>query len=219
MTTITDTTSLVTTASETSSTGLTANYDLFLSILTTQIQNQDPLDPMDSAAYTSQLVEYSSVEQSIQTNENLEQMIELLEGNQSVAYVSYLGSEVTAAGGTAMMADGEVSWSYYVLEDATGTVEVLNEDGAVVYSGEIALDAGGGTYTWDGTTDSGGTAPEGAYTISLDVEDADGNAEAASIEVSGIVDQVDFSTGVPVLWVGDVGIPVSSVTSVRSVGS
>lgn len=219
MTTVSPTTSSTQTASETSQSGLMANYDLFLSILTTQIQNQDPLNPMDSGEYTSQLVQYSSVEQSIQTNKNLEQMIDLLSGNQSAAYVSYLGSEVKAAGGTAMMSDGQVSWAYNVSEDAEGTVEILNENGSVVYTGDIRLNAGGGTYTWDGETSGSGTALPGAYTIKLDVKDSAGNAEPATIEVTGIVDEVDFSEEVPVLWIGNVGIPVSAVKAVRDVGA
>ncbi|WP_209000805.1 flagellar hook capping FlgD N-terminal domain-containing protein [Labrenzia sp. DG1229] len=69
MTTVSSSTTAAAQSSSTASqSGLMANYELFLSILTTQIQNQDPLDPMDSAEYTNQLVQYSNVEQSIQQN-------------------------------------------------------------------------------------------------------------------------------------------------------
>lgn len=218
MTTVTSSTSTTAqAASEASQAGLSANYELFLSMLTTQIQNQDPLDPLDSAEYTNQLVQYSSVEQSIQTNQNLEEMINLLSSNQSSAYVNYIGTEVTAAGGTAMMVDGQATWEYEVLESASGTVEILNEFGNVVYSGEINMEAGSGTYTWDGKMDDGGTATSGAFTIQLNVKDAAGNAEPASIEVSGVVDEVDFGGDVPFLRIGEVSVPVSAVKSVRSV--
>ncbi|EEE47696.2 flagellar hook assembly protein FlgD [Roseibium alexandrii] len=204
-------------STQASEAGLSANYELFLSMLTTQIQNQDPLDPLDSAEYTNQLVQYSNVEQSIQTNKNLEEMISLLSSNQSSAYVNYIGTEVTAAGGTAMFDNGQASWKYDVLEDATGTVEILNDAGQTVYSGEIQLKAGGGTYTWDGTTDLGGTASKGAYTIQLDVKDSAGTAEPASIEVSGVVDEVNFGGAVPFLRIGEISVPVSAVKSVRSI--
>lgn len=197
--------------------GLSANYELFISMLTTQIQNQDPLDPLDSAEYTNQLVQYSSVEQSIQTNQKLEEMISLLSGNQASAYVNYIGTEVSAAGGTAMLDGGQAKWEYDVLEDAEGTVEILNEYGKVVYSGDIKLDAGGGTFTWDGKTSEGGTAPKGAYTIQLDVKDAGGIAEPVSIEVSGVVDEVDISGTKPFLRIGEISVPISAVKSVRSI--
>ena len=59
-------------------TGLSNNYELFLSILTTQIQNQDPLDPTDSSKYTEQLVQYSSVEQQIRTNDQLSDLLQVM---------------------------------------------------------------------------------------------------------------------------------------------
>lgn len=218
MTTVTSSTAGTTqTASQTSQAGLSANYELFISMLTTQIQNQDPLDPLDSAEYTNQLVQYSSVEQSIQTNQNLEKMLSLLSSNQSTAYVSYIGNEVTAAGGTTMFDNGSATWAYDVKEDAAGTVEVLDEFGQVVYTGEVELKAGGGKYVWNGELDNGGTASDGAYTIRLDVKDGSGNAEPASIEVTGVVDGIDFSGEVPFLKIGDISIPVSAVKSVRAV--
>ncbi len=217
MTTVTSSTAGTTqTASQTSQAGLSANYELFISMLTTQIQNQDPLDPLDSAEYTNQLVQYSSVEQSIQTNQNLEKMLTLLSSNQSTAYVSYIGNEVTAAGGTTMFSDGSATWAYDVKENATGTVEILDEFGQVVHTGDIELTAGGGKFTWNGERDNGGTATDGAYTIRLDVKDSDGNAEPASIEVSGVVDGIDFGGDVPVLKIGDISVPVSAVKSVRA---
>jgi flagellar basal-body rod modification protein FlgD len=79
------------------------------------------------------------------------------------------------------------------------------------------MEAGSGTYTWDGKMDDGGTATSGAFTIQLNVKDAAGNAEPASIEVSGVVDEVDFGGDVPFLRIGEVSVPVSAVKSVRSV--
>ncbi|MEP4034620.1 flagellar hook capping FlgD N-terminal domain-containing protein [Roseibium polysiphoniae] len=215
MTEVGNTTSTSSTSSSaTSSTGLTGNYELFLSLLTTQIQNQDPLDPLDSAEYTNQLVQYSSVEQSIQTNANLEEMLATLKSNEASSYVSYLGSEVTAAGGTTMLSDGEASWSYSINEAASGTIEVRNASGAVVYSEEVSLDGGAGKFEWDGVGDSGSTSPEGAYTIGFNLKDSSGNAEAASVEISGVVDGVDMSTGSTFLKIGDVSVPVSAVKEV-----
>ncbi|WP_417686589.1 flagellar hook assembly protein FlgD [Roseibium sp.] len=205
-------------ASQVASTSLIGNYDLFLSLLTTQIQNQDPLDPLDSAEYTNQLVQYSAVEQSIQTNAYLEELVAAMESSQASSYVSYLGSKVTASGATAMLSDGEAAWSYSIAEEASGTVEITNSSGAVVYSGDVTLAKGSGTYTWDGVGESGAASPEGAYTVKFKLTDNSGNTESVTTKVSGVVDQVDLSTGSAFLRVGDVKIPVSSVTSVTSVG-
>ncbi|MCK7615754.1 flagellar hook assembly protein FlgD [Roseibium sediminicola] len=197
-----------------SSSGLIANYELFLTILTTQIQNQDPLDPLDSAEYTNQLVQYSNVEQSIKQNQNLEDIIATLQSSQSLSYVSYVGNEVTADASTTTLTGSQASWSYDITEEASGSFEIRNSSGAVVYSGDIELDAGSGTFNWDGRTDSGQQAVDGLYTISFDMKDANSRPETVRTTVSGIVDRVDWSSGEAVLKVGDQDFPVSSVTAV-----
>jgi len=202
-------------ASSAASDALLGNYDLFLSILTTQVQNQDPLNPMDSSEYTSQLVQYSTVEQSIQTNKYLEQLVASMAANQASNYVNYLGSTVTAAGGTTMLEDGNANWSYTLQEDASGTVTIKNSSGGTVYSGEVSLSKGKGTYSWDGVGSSG-TSPDGAYTISFDLKNSAGNSILAKTEVTGTVDEVDLSGSTPYLKVGNVNIPVTSVLSVSN---
>jgi len=215
MTTISPTTSTAAQSdAANSSAGLIADYELFLSILTTQIQNQDPLDPLDSAEYTNQLVQYSSVEQAIKQNQNLEDIIATLESNQSLSYVSYIGNEVTADASTTTLSGSQAGWSYDITEDATGTFQIRNSGGAVVYSGDIELDAGSGTFNWDGRTDSGQQAVDGLYTISFDMRDSNSRPETVRTTVSGIVDRVDWSSGEAILKVGDQDFPVSSVTSV-----
>jgi len=199
-----------------SQTGLMANYELFLSILTTQIQNQDPLDPMDSAEYTNQLVQYSNVEQAIQQNQNLEEIIASLNSNMSVSYVSYIGNEVTANAATTTLTGSQASWNYDVSEDATGTYEIRNSSGVLVYTGEADLKAGSGTINWSGQLTTGGDAPDGLYTISFDVRDAASNRETVRTETKGIVDSVDLSGSEVILNVDGQKIPVSSVTSVST---
>jgi flagellar basal-body rod modification protein FlgD len=214
MTTITSSSTEASTSSAAGSqAGLIADYELFLSILTTQIQNQDPLDPLDSAEYTNQLVQYSNVEQAIKQNQNLEDIMATLQTSQSLGYVSYIGNEVTADASTTRLTGSDASWAYDISEDATGSFEIRNASGAIVYSGDIELDAGSGTFNWDGRTDTGQQAVDGLYTISFDVKDASSRAETVRTTVSGIVDSVDWSSGEAILMVGDQEFPVSSVQS------
>ncbi|MET1412006.1 flagellar hook capping FlgD N-terminal domain-containing protein [Roseibium sp. HPY-6] len=203
-------------SSSASQSGLIANYELFLSILTTQIQNQDPLDPMDSAEYTNQLVQYSNVEQSIQQNQNLEQIIASLNSNMSMSYVGYIGNEVTADASTTTLSGSQASWNYELSDSATGTYEIRNSSGALVYTGEANLKAGSGTITWNGQLTAGGEAPDGLYTISFDVKDASSSRETVRTETKGLVDSVDLSGSEVILNVGGQKFPVSSVTSVSA---
>jgi len=195
------------------------NYDLFLTLLTTQIQNQDPLEPLDSAEYTNQLVQYSSVEQSIQTNDYLKDLLASMESAQASSYVSYLGSEVTANGSTSSLTAGRASWDFTISQAAAGTVEVVNAQGKVVHSEQISSTAGKSTFVWDGKNSSGGQEPDGSYTIRFGLTNDAGSSVPASVEITGIVDGVDLTTGTPFLEIGTAKVPVSDVKSVRSVAS
>ena len=96
---------------------LSGNFDTFLTLLTTQLQNQDPLSPMDSNQFTQQLVEFSGVEQQINTNQNLQTLINLAQGRSSADAVSYLGKSVTLSNGKGALINGAATWTY-ALNDA-----------------------------------------------------------------------------------------------------
>ena len=100
---------------------LSSNFDTFLQLLTTQLQHQDPLDPMDTSQFTQQLVEYSQVEQQIDSNTNLQTLIS--QGtSQSAAYAtSYLGKTVTVSGGEGSLTNGQAQWTYNLGTAATPT--------------------------------------------------------------------------------------------------
>lgn len=205
----------VTSSTATSASTLSANYELFLSLQTTQIQNQDPLDPMDSSQYTEQLVQYSSVEQAIKQNENLEKIIAEITAGQQSSYVSYLGAEVSASGDTAILANGAAEWKVSVTEDVSGTVEIRNEDGETVYTGQVALGADDSVYEWDGKMNGGEAAPAGTYSASFVVANGDGKTRSVSTDITGIVDEIDVTGSEPILKIGNLEVPVSAVTSVR----
>lgn len=216
MATVNAASAAATSATEQSRKTLFGSYDLFLKLLTTQIKNQNPLEPMDPAEYTQQLVQYSTVEQGLKTNEQLASLLSVIQSGQASSYVSYLGSYVSASGDSTMMEDGKATWNYTVPNDAKGTVEIRNSGGALVYRGDVDLSKGSGTYTWDGKTTDGNAAAPGAYTVKFSVFDSSSNAQTVSTEVKGKVDKVDISSGTAFLKIGDVRIPVSSVKSVSS---
>src|SRR6202041_3271697 len=111
-TTSTGSSSTASAATTASTQQIAGNFDTFLQLLTTQLQNQDPLSPMDTSQFTQQLVEYSQVEQQIDSNTNLQTLIS--QGtSQSAAYAtSYLGKTVTVSGGEGSLTNGEAQWTY-----------------------------------------------------------------------------------------------------------
>jgi flagellar basal-body rod modification protein FlgD len=206
--------------SATSSTGaansqkqLSTNFDTFLKLLTTQLQNQDPLSPMDSNQFTQQLVQFSQVEQQINSNQNLETLISLTKGQNSSFAVSYLGKTVTTTDGTGALQNGEAAWSYSVGNDAAKTVlTISNARGKLVYVGDGETAAGMHAFTWDGKDNGGKALPPGAYTLNVISAAGDGTPIATAVASQGVVNEVDLSGSEPMLMIGPMAVPLSKAT-------
>jgi flagellar basal-body rod modification protein FlgD len=194
---------------------LTGNFDTFLQLLTTQLQNQDPLNPMDSSQFTQQLVQFSMVEQQINTNANLQNLVGLTGANAGAGSVSYLGKTVTIGNGNAALINGQSSWNYNLASQAANvTVTVTNSSGQVVFSGPGTTAAGSNTFTWDGK--NGDTQePDGTYTLAVNATDSAGAAITSTITSSGVVSEVDFLNGAPVLMIGPMQVQLSQVQSIQ----
>ncbi len=209
-----DTTAASSTSS--SSQALSANYDMFLQLLTTQLKTQDPLDPTDTSEFTSQLVQYSNLEQQINTNEKLDEIMGSLNAFSMSTGVGYVGRTVETEGDTLTVgADGapDASWGYVLASDAASvTLTITNEDGDVVWTGSGETDAGSHALEWDGKDADGNTVPEGAYTLTVAAEDSSGATIATATTVSGTVTGVSSVDGTVVLELGDTGIALDAIT-------
>src|ERR1700728_4685859 len=131
---------------------IAGNFDTFLQLLTTQLQNQDPLDPMDTSQFTEQLVEFASVEQQINENTNLQTLISLQQTSEATQAMQLIGSTVTvnSTTGTLANASGQsASWALSSPSPATGTVTITNSAGAVAHTGTTSLSSGNNTYSWN----------------------------------------------------------------------
>ncbi len=191
---------------------LSDNFDTFLTLLTTQLQNQDPLEPLDTAQFTEQLVQYSQVEQSIATNQNLETLISLNASTQAGTAVSYIGKTVTAEGNTAALSAGQASWRYDLSQGASAVaLSVVNGNGQTVFTSQGETAAGSHDFVWDGQDASGSDLPDGLYTLQVTALDQAGNPVSATTAIHGPVTGVDFSGPEPVLSVDGVTVPVGAV--------
>lgn len=168
-------------ASAQSSARLNQDFDDFLLLLTTQLQNQDPLSPMDTNEFTNQLVQFSGVEQQIKTNSNLESLLAMQTLNMTALGVSFIGKTVEVTGDTfAMTGAGDATLSYVMPGDATAaTITITDEDGKTVYSAEAEKTAGRHDFTWNGLDKNGNPVAAGNYTVTVSAT----NAEAQSLNV------------------------------------
>ncbi len=203
-------------ASESAQQAANENFDLFISLLTTQLQNQDPLDPVDTSEMTNQLVQFSSVEQAIATNSNLEELITLTSSQSSDNAVQYIGKEVEALSTARDFKEGGASeWRYSVAEDSPEvTLTIIDSSGASVYSETLSQNAGTHNFSWDGSLDEGGTASEGTYFLSVTANDAAGEPVNTDVRTFGTVDTVDFTSDPPILLIDGLPVSLTSVTSV-----
>jgi len=195
---------------------IAGNFDTFLSLLTTQLKNQNPLNPLDTNQFTSQLVQFSSVEQQLKTNTYLQAMMDATQNSANNAAVSYIGKTVTATGTTSDLKNGAATWSFNLPQAATMTATIKDAKGNQVYSETGSMAAGNGQFKWDGTGTDGTVEPDGTYTITLSAKNSSGAYVAASTQTTGVVTGVDLSGSVPSLIVGTSNIKLSDVTSVRT---
>ena len=192
------------------------NFDDFLNLLTTQLQNQNPLEPLDTNEFTAQLVQFTSVEQSIATNKNLEQLVALSVTNAFTSTVGYIGKTVTAAGDTAQFSDGSATWNYSLSAPAPETtITIFNSAGIPVHSEVRAGNSGDNTFVWNGQLADGTQAPDGAYTIGVEAKDASGNTVGVSTEIDGVVTAVDLTGSEPILTVNGQEIELSKVRAIK----
>ena len=206
-------TSATPSASASASKQLSSNFDTFLTLLTTQLRNQDPLSPMDSNQFTQQLVEFSQVEQQINSNQNLESLISLTKSRASTDAVSYLGKTLTMTDGTSALMDGEANWAYSLDNDAsTSNLIVSDAKGHTVYTASGEKGAGLHSFSWNGKDNTGRTLSPGAYTHKVTAKAPDGTAISSRIASQGVVSEVDLTGTEPLLMIGPVGVPLSKAS-------
>ncbi len=194
---------------------LSGDFNSFLTLLTTQLQNQDPLSPMDSNEFTNQLVQFSSVEQEIQSNKNLESLISLMSGNSSSAALSYIGREVTTTNGETNLINGKASWSYEVDPSAiSSSITVKDAKGKAVFIADGKTGPGQQAFEWDGKNKAGANLPEGVYTLSVAAAGNDNKPLSTKVYSTGIVTGVETIGKNPTLIVGGVKLDLKDVVSV-----
>lgn len=198
---------------------LSENYELFLSVLTAQLKNQNPLDPTDTDEMTSQLVNYAQVEQQILGNSYLENLVLATNNESASVALALVGMEVTYTADDLAYTSGDtLSWSIDVPEDAESVIaQVCNEDGDVVYTKTLGTDAGEQTFTWDGTLTNGSTASDGNYSLKIVATDSDGESLTINPSTTSVVKQVDWSDGsAQLIMQNGATVSLSSIVSATS---
>lgn len=197
------------TGAATAGSRIAADFNTFLTLLTAQLQNQDPLDPLDTDKFVSQLVEFSSVEQSIETNKNLEALIALQSTAQTSNALALLGETIVFPGDRAIAAGGAAEWRYQVPEGASAVaLTVTDAQGRVVARGVGAAAAREHAYVFNGAADGE------IYRLAVAAVDRSGAGLAASAQSLATVTSVADIAGAPSLSTALGDVALADVTRV-----
>jgi len=198
---------------------LAQDFQQFLTLLTTQLQNQDPTEPLDTNEFTNQLVMFASVEQQLASNLNLEELVNIQKSNGSIdASVNYIGRYIETTGNAGVLENGSAGFIYDLERSADDVdVSILDSSGRVVFSGQGSANVGKNVVVWDGiNSNTGEQAAPGTYFISVAAKDAQGLDIDSTTYSTGRVTAVELNEeGRITLELGDIDVFAEDVIAIR----
>ena len=194
---------------------IAGNFQSFLQLLTTQLQNQNPLSPLDTNQFTQQLVEFAGVQQQINTNDSLSTLVSLQQTAQSSQALEFVGKTAVVKGSTTSLTSSEAAWGLNIAAASQVTINITNSSGATVYTSSIAANAGNNQpFTWNGQGSDGTQWPDGTYTMTATAADSNGNNVAVTTLIAGTVSSVNLSQSPPLLAINGQNYTLSQVTAI-----
>jgi flagellar basal-body rod modification protein FlgD len=182
---------------------IAGNFQTFLTLLTTQLQNQNPLDPLDTNQFTQQLVQFAGVEQQLKTNDSLQTLVTMQQTAQATQALEFVGKTAIVSGNTTALSNSKATWELNVPTTST------------VYTGNFSANAGNNQpFVWNGQGNDGTQWPDGIYTMTATAQDGSGNSVAITSQVGGTVSAVDLTQSPPLLSINGQSYTISQVKAI-----
>ena len=196
---------------------IAGNFQSFLTLLTTQLQNQNPLDPLDTNQFTQQLVEFAGVQQQLNTNDSLATLVSLQQTAQSTQALGFVGKTAVVNGNTAALTDSSATWDLSVPTNSNLNISITSSTGQTVFTGSYAANAGSSQpFTWNGLGNDGTQFPDGQYKLTATAADSAGNNVAIATQIQGVVSSVDLTQSPPLLSINGQTYTVSQIQSITN---
>jgi len=200
-----------------STTGLGSDFQTFLKLLTTQLKNQNPLSPLDTNQFTSQLVSFSQVEQAINANDKLANLVSLQSTNQTISALPLVGHTIQYSDNQEALVNGKATFGYNLpATAASANIVISDASGKVVYQTPAQTTTGFHSFTWDGTTIGGSKAVDGTYTFNVTATAPDKSTIKATLSAYGSVSSVDIKNGTALLNIGGVEEALSKIMAITN---
>jgi len=193
---------------------LSSNFGNFLSLLMTQLKNQDPTSPLDTNQFTSQLVQFSSVEQQINTNTSLTKLIELTQTGSLLQSSAMVGKTVAVQSDQLVVQNGTAGLRFTTPTAEPVEISITNAAGKKLLDTTVPAASGPNTWTWNGKDAAGNTVPDGLYTVSVQAAGASGTAAAVPFTVVGTATGVTSQNNTVQLRIGALSVGFEAVRSV-----
>ena len=193
---------------------LSSNFDDFLMLLMTQLKNQDPTSPLDTNEFTSELVQFSGVEQQINTNTSLTQLIQATQGTEMIQASSMTGKQVTVDSDHVPLQNGKGTIQFTAPASEQVAIAIYSDSGNKLSDATMTATKGTNTWTWNGKDSSGHSMPDGSYKVAVAGANADGTTSALTFSVIGTATGVKNQSSGVQLQVGALSVDFSKVQSV-----
>lgn len=190
------------------------NYTEFLTLLTTQLQHQDPSDPMSTDSFTSELAQFAGVEQQVETNTNLASLITATQNSELEQSQSLVGNTATATSSKITLDDGSASLTFSAASTQNVAIAVSDSSGTIVKTDTLTPTSGTNTWTWDGLSDSGSTEPSGTYSVAVVQAASDGTTSTLSTQTTGTITGVTKGTNGVDVTIGGVSTSLDDVSAI-----
>lgn len=203
------------TLSSTNNGTLAGNFQTFLTLLTTQLKNQNPLSPLDTNQFTQQLVQFAGVEQQLKTNDNLTSLVSLQQTAQSTQALGFVGKTAVVDGSTTALKNSSATWHLGVATKSNVTVSITSSTGQTVFTGNYSVPAGSNQpFNWNGKGNDGTQWPDGKYTMAATAADSAGNSVGVLTQIQGVVNSVDLTQSPPMLSINGQTYTVNQIKSI-----
>jgi len=194
---------------------IAGNFQSFLTLLTTQLQNQNPLSPLDTNQFTQQLVEFAGVQQQLNTNDSLATLVSLQQTAQSTQALGFVGKTAVVNGNTAALSNSSATWQLSVPSNSNVDITIASSTGQTVFTGSYSVAAGDNQkFTWNGQGNDGTKWPDGSYTLTATAKDSSNNTVAVTTAIEGVVSSVDLTQSPPLLSINGQTYTVSQIQSI-----